>query len=108
MDTFKFKITLDRHNGIQNLNYYDLPDPSRFSLPSTFKIVLKSSLYVFFYFVQKSIYLLTCGSFKPTKELGSANGKPTNPQITNPQITIRINSQISNPRRATFSEGPQI
>jgi len=37
MDTFKFKITLDRHNGIQNLNYYDLPDPPRFSLPSTFK-----------------------------------------------------------------------
>ncbi len=37
MDTFKLKITLDRHNGIQNLNYYDLPDPPRFSLPSTFK-----------------------------------------------------------------------
>jgi hypothetical protein len=37
MDTFKFKITLDRHNGIQNLNYYDLPDPPCFSLPSTFK-----------------------------------------------------------------------
>jgi hypothetical protein len=37
MDTFKFKITLDCHNGIQNLNYYDLPDPPRFSLPSTFK-----------------------------------------------------------------------
>ncbi len=36
MATFKFKITLDRHNGIQNLNYYDLPDPPRFSLPSTF------------------------------------------------------------------------
>ncbi len=36
MDTFKFKITLDRHNGIQNLNYYDLPNPPRFSLPSTF------------------------------------------------------------------------
>jgi hypothetical protein len=36
MDMFKFKITLDRHNGIQNLNYYDLPDPPRFSLPSTF------------------------------------------------------------------------
>ncbi len=30
------KITLDRHNAIQNLNYYDLPDPPRFSLPSTF------------------------------------------------------------------------
>jgi hypothetical protein len=26
MDTFKFKITLDRHNAIQNLNYNDLPD----------------------------------------------------------------------------------
>jgi hypothetical protein len=31
------KFSLDRHNGIQNLNYYDLPDPPRFSLPSTFK-----------------------------------------------------------------------
>jgi hypothetical protein len=37
MDTFKLKITLDRHHAIQNLNYYDLPDPPRFSLPSTFK-----------------------------------------------------------------------
>ncbi len=37
MDTFKFKITLDRHNDVQNLNYHDLPDPPRFSLPSTFK-----------------------------------------------------------------------
>jgi hypothetical protein len=37
MDTFKFKITLDRHNAIQNLNYYDLPDPPWFSLPTTFK-----------------------------------------------------------------------
>ena len=37
MDTFKFKITLYRLNAIQNLNYYDLPDPPRFSLPSTFK-----------------------------------------------------------------------
>ncbi len=36
MDMFKFKITLDRHNAIQNLNYYDLPDPPRFPLPSTF------------------------------------------------------------------------
>jgi hypothetical protein len=26
MDTFKFKI----HNAIQNLNYYDLPDPPTF------------------------------------------------------------------------------
>jgi hypothetical protein len=34
---FKFKITPDRHNAIQNLNYYDLPDPRHFSLPSTFK-----------------------------------------------------------------------
>ncbi len=39
MDTFKFKITLDRHNAIQNLDYYDLPNPPRFSLPSTFKLV---------------------------------------------------------------------
>jgi hypothetical protein len=37
MDTFKFKITLDRLNGIQNLNYYYLPEPPRFSLPSTYK-----------------------------------------------------------------------
>jgi hypothetical protein len=36
MDMFNFKITIDRHNAIQNLNYYDLPDPPRFSLPSTF------------------------------------------------------------------------
>ncbi len=36
-NTFKFKITLDRHNAIQNLNYYDLPDPRHFLLPSTFK-----------------------------------------------------------------------
>ncbi len=36
-DTFKFKITPDRHNAIQNLNNYDLPDPRHFSLPSTFK-----------------------------------------------------------------------
>jgi hypothetical protein len=36
MDTFEFKITLDSYNAIQNLNYYDLPEPPRFSLPSTF------------------------------------------------------------------------
>ncbi len=41
MDTFKFKITLDRHNAIQNLNYYDLPEPPRFSLPSTFKDIVQ-------------------------------------------------------------------
>ncbi len=35
--TFKFKITPDRHNAKQSLNYYDLPDPRNFSLPSTFK-----------------------------------------------------------------------
>jgi hypothetical protein len=34
---FKFKITLDRHDARQNLNYYALPDPPLFSLPSTFK-----------------------------------------------------------------------
>jgi hypothetical protein len=34
---FKFKITLDRHIGIQNLIYSLLPDPPLFSLPSTFK-----------------------------------------------------------------------
>ena len=37
-NTFKFKITLDRHNAIQNLNYYVLPGPPLFSLPSTFKV----------------------------------------------------------------------
>ncbi len=37
-DTFKFKITPDRHNAIQNLNYYDLTDPRHFSLPSTFNL----------------------------------------------------------------------
>jgi hypothetical protein len=36
---FKFKITLDRHNARQNLNYYVLPDPPLFSLPSTFKLM---------------------------------------------------------------------
>jgi hypothetical protein len=35
--TFKWQITLDRHNAIPRLNYYVLPDPSNFSLPSTFK-----------------------------------------------------------------------
>jgi hypothetical protein len=34
---FKFKMTPDRHNAIQNLNYYLCPDPPLFSLPSTFK-----------------------------------------------------------------------
>ncbi len=34
--TFKFKITPDRQNDIQNLNYYVLPDPPLFLLPSTF------------------------------------------------------------------------
>jgi hypothetical protein len=34
---FKFNITLDHHNAIQNLNYYVLLDPPHFSLPSTFK-----------------------------------------------------------------------
>jgi hypothetical protein len=28
--TFKFKITLDRHNARQNLNYCILPDPPYF------------------------------------------------------------------------------
>jgi hypothetical protein len=40
MDTFKFKIPLDRHNVIENLHYYDLPNPPRFSLPSTFNTVM--------------------------------------------------------------------
>ncbi len=34
---FKFKISLERHDARQNLNYYVLPDPPLFSLPSTFK-----------------------------------------------------------------------
>jgi hypothetical protein len=36
--TFKSQITLDRHNARPRLNYYFLPDPSHFSLPSTFNI----------------------------------------------------------------------
>jgi hypothetical protein len=36
-DMFKFKITPDRHNARQNLNYCVLLDPPHFSLPSTFK-----------------------------------------------------------------------
>jgi hypothetical protein len=34
-DTFKLQITPDRHNAIQNLNYYDLPTPLifRYHLP---------------------------------------------------------------------------
>jgi hypothetical protein len=35
-NTFKFKITLDRHNARLKLNYCLLPDPLHFSLPSTF------------------------------------------------------------------------
>jgi hypothetical protein len=35
--TFKSQITLDRHNAILKLNYWPLPDPPNFSLPSTFK-----------------------------------------------------------------------
>ena len=34
---FKSQITLDRHNARPRLNYYFLPGPSHFSLPSTFK-----------------------------------------------------------------------
>ncbi len=36
-NTFKFKLTLDRHNARLKLIYCLLPDPPRFSLPSTFK-----------------------------------------------------------------------
>jgi hypothetical protein len=36
-DTFKSQITLDRHITRPRLNYYVFPDPSHFSLPSTFK-----------------------------------------------------------------------
>ncbi len=35
--TFKLKITPDRPNGVQKLNYMLLSDPRHFSLPSTFK-----------------------------------------------------------------------
>jgi hypothetical protein len=35
----QIKITPDRHNAIQNLNYCLLPDPPLFSLPSTFKVL---------------------------------------------------------------------
>jgi hypothetical protein len=34
---FILQITLDRHNAILKLNYWPLPDPPNFSLPSTFK-----------------------------------------------------------------------
>jgi hypothetical protein len=37
---FKFKKTPDRHNAIQNLNYYIFPDPPLFSLPSTFNLIV--------------------------------------------------------------------
>jgi hypothetical protein len=37
---FKSQITLDRHNARPRLNYYFLPDPSHFSLPSTFNATL--------------------------------------------------------------------
>jgi hypothetical protein len=40
---FKFKIAPNRHNAIQNLNYCLLPDPPLFSLPSTFKGIVKPS-----------------------------------------------------------------
>jgi hypothetical protein len=33
---FKFKMTADRHNAVQILNYCILPVPCHFSLPSTF------------------------------------------------------------------------
>jgi hypothetical protein len=49
---FKFKITPDHHNAIQNLNYYVLPDPPLFSLPSTFKELVPK------YFVQNHQTLL--------------------------------------------------
>ncbi len=36
-NTFKWQITLDRHNASRNLNKSVLPDPPHFLLPSTFK-----------------------------------------------------------------------
>ncbi len=39
--TFKLRITLDRHNARPRLNYYFLPGPSHFSLPSTFNKAVK-------------------------------------------------------------------
>ena len=46
--SFKFKITPDRHNAIQNLNYCLLPDPPLSSLPSTFKTSKIADLIFFF------------------------------------------------------------
>ncbi len=43
----KFKMTPDRHNPIQNLNYYLRPDPPLFSLPSTFKPTWRPNLQYF-------------------------------------------------------------
>jgi hypothetical protein len=40
-NTFKFEITLDRHNARLKLIYCFLPDPLHFSLPSTFNATLK-------------------------------------------------------------------
>jgi hypothetical protein len=37
------QITLDRHNAILKLNYWPLPNPPNFSLPSTFKLMLGAS-----------------------------------------------------------------
>jgi hypothetical protein len=44
-DTFKSQITLDRHIARPRLNYYVLPDPPHFSLPSTFKDVSNVQIY---------------------------------------------------------------
>jgi hypothetical protein len=38
MTRSNLNITPDRHNAIQSLNYYDLPDPRHFSLPSAFNV----------------------------------------------------------------------
>jgi len=35
-NTFKLQMTLNRHNARPRLNYYGLPYPPHFSLPSTF------------------------------------------------------------------------
>ena len=39
-DTFKIKITLDRHNARLELNCWHLSDPPHFSLPSTLNFLL--------------------------------------------------------------------
>jgi hypothetical protein len=39
-NTFNLQMTLNRHNARPRLNYYGLPYPPHFSLPSTFKKII--------------------------------------------------------------------